>query len=215
MYLYAKFCPVASATQVVGDFWTPLIVRELLYGTGQFNQLARNLPGISRTILTARLRSLQRAGVIEREPVQLGKPAAYRLTESGRELEPVVNALSKWGLQWGTPNADSEDLDGMVAICMLKSRIHGECLPKQRVVLEVFVPGEPPARGWLVCERNTVSMCFENPGFEVDLNVTGEVDALYQIWLQKLSFSDALRTGRICVEGRRELVRSTPGWFDA
>jgi DNA-binding HxlR family transcriptional regulator len=66
MYLYGQYCPVARASEILADRWTPLIVRELLAGLRHFNDLDRGLPGISRALLVERLRRLERMGVVER-----------------------------------------------------------------------------------------------------------------------------------------------------
>src|SRR3712207_5005596 len=97
MYLYAKYCPVAATTKVMGDVWTPLIVRELLYGTTHFNQLARNVPGIPRSLLASRLRSLERAGLLVCERGGGRNLTSYGLTPAGRDLRPVIEAMHAWG----------------------------------------------------------------------------------------------------------------------
>jgi DNA-binding HxlR family transcriptional regulator len=208
MYVYAKYCPVASATTVVGDFWTPLIVRELLYGTGQFNQLARNLPGISRSVLSGRLKDLERAGIVIREDAEAGKASQYRLTESGNELRPVIEALYAWGVRWGAPSTNDENVDPIVAICMLKSRLHGALLPESRIVVEVTAHGSTSGTAWLVCERHAVSMCFDPPGFDVDLRVGASVNTLYRIWLESLPAGEAIALGLLNLEGPADLIRT-------
>ena len=86
MYVYGEYCPVAATTSVMGDYWTPLIVRELLYGTCRFNQLARNLPNISRALLANRLKTLERSGVLT--CVRNGRNVtSYALTDAGRDLQ--------------------------------------------------------------------------------------------------------------------------------
>jgi DNA-binding HxlR family transcriptional regulator len=214
MYIYAKYCPVAATTQVIGDYWTPLIIRELLYGTNRFNQLVRNLPAISRTLLANRLRTLERAGVIECER-DARNATSYRLTTAGHELQAVIDAMSTWGLRWGTADPEPGDLNPRLVICMLKDRIRAWELPEKRVVMEVVaVGGDEEGYGWLVCERQGASMCFEHPGFDVDLWVHGDVPALYAIWLQKLAMAEALRCGRVTVEGETGLVTAFSRWFD-
>ena len=80
MRSYAQYCPVAKATEILGDRWTPLIVREMLGGASGFNELQRGLPGISRSVLTDRMRVLERAEVIERRTGPKGRTLEYRLT---------------------------------------------------------------------------------------------------------------------------------------
>jgi DNA-binding HxlR family transcriptional regulator len=97
-------CSLARTLEVVGDWWSPLILRDLYLGMERFDDLANDL-GISRNLLTERLTRLVEGGVVERTPYQ-DRPArySYRLTESGRELVPVLMALTAWGDRWATPD---------------------------------------------------------------------------------------------------------------
>ena len=78
---YAQYCPIAKAAEVLGDRWSLLIIRELLTGSTRFNELARGLPGLSRALLSKRLRQLERAGLVDRRD-----GGGYELTEAGHEL---------------------------------------------------------------------------------------------------------------------------------
>ena len=80
MRSYAQYCPIAKASEILGDRWTLLIVREMLGGASGFNELQRGLPGISRSVLTDRLRSLERAEIIERRTGPKGRTLEYRLS---------------------------------------------------------------------------------------------------------------------------------------
>lgn len=93
-------CSVATALQVVGEKWALLVIRELFLGNRRFDRIAANT-GAPRDILTTRLRSLEQAGVITRRPYQ-EKPQRfeYRLTDAGRDLQPVLHALRSWGDKW-------------------------------------------------------------------------------------------------------------------
>ena len=95
---YGQFCGFARAVEVVGERWAFLIVRDLLIGSRRFTDLHRGLPGIPTNVLTARLKELEEAGVVRRRV--LPRPdgsVVYELTEYGRELEPVVVELGRWG----------------------------------------------------------------------------------------------------------------------
>ncbi len=214
MYLYANYCPVAATTSVVGDYWTPLIVRELLYGTLRFNQLARNLPSISRSLLSDRLRKLESAGIIECARVSKNV-TTYTVTEAGRDLQGLIDAMHEWGLRWGRREPNPDDVDPVLVICMLKDRLHAHQLPTERVVIEVVATGDKEARAWLVSDGQGVAMCFDPPAFEVDLWIRGKVAALYEIWLQSTTMAAALKRGDIEVEGQPRLAKAFPRWFDA
>jgi DNA-binding HxlR family transcriptional regulator len=99
---YGQRCPAAIALDVVGERWTPLIVRELLLGPKRFTDLADGLPGIGTNILTSRLAGLQEHGVVERHTLPRPTPVAvYELTEAGRALAPVLRELRTWGARFG------------------------------------------------------------------------------------------------------------------
>src|SRR6476659_7367040 len=92
MQKYRQYCPVARATEIVADRWTPLIVRELILGSHRFNDIERGLPGISRSLLSSRLRDLEDAGIVERLPGARPNVRAYHLSEAGRDLKTVIES---------------------------------------------------------------------------------------------------------------------------
>jgi DNA-binding HxlR family transcriptional regulator len=95
---YQQYCALARTLDVAGDRWTLLIVRELTPGPRRFTDLLDGLPGVSRNLLTERLRALERAGIIARH--ELPPPAArrvYELTDDGRDLAVAMAPLIAWG----------------------------------------------------------------------------------------------------------------------
>ena len=105
---FAKMhCSLARGLDLIGDWWSPLIVRDLYLGLARFDELIENL-GISRNLLTRRLKSLVRSGIVERKvyrrkPIRYG----YALTEAGRDLVPAILALTAWGDRWARPKEGS------------------------------------------------------------------------------------------------------------
>jgi DNA-binding HxlR family transcriptional regulator len=106
--IYRHFCMTARALEVIGERWSLLVVRDLLAGPRRFTALARSLNPITPTRLTDRLRRLEAAGVIEREPAETGREVWYRLTDAGRALEPAIDELTFWGIEHAKerPRAD-------------------------------------------------------------------------------------------------------------
>jgi DNA-binding HxlR family transcriptional regulator len=95
---YAQLCGIATALDVIGDRWSALVLRDLLFGPLRFGELAVGLPGIGTNTLTARLKHLEAAGVIHRRLLPLpDRGTVYELTGYGRELEPILLALGRWG----------------------------------------------------------------------------------------------------------------------
>ena len=105
MKRYAQRCPIARALDVVGERWTPLVVRELMLGPKRFTDLLDGLPGIGTNILTSRLTQLQEYGVVTKHALPRPTPVVvYELTESGRALGPVLRELRAWGERYGPPS---------------------------------------------------------------------------------------------------------------
>lgn len=97
-------CSIASALELVGDRWSLLAVREILFGNRRFSDIARNT-GAPRDRLAARLKALVDVGVLERRAYQDSPPRSdYHLTRAGRELAPVLHALLEWGDRWAVDN---------------------------------------------------------------------------------------------------------------
>jgi len=108
---YQQYCPIACALDLVGERWSLLIVRELLDGPLRYSDLHANLEGCGTNILAARLKDLERGGVLRRR--RLPPPAAstvYELTEYGEGLAPVLHQLAHWGAQVMGPPRDEGDL---------------------------------------------------------------------------------------------------------
>lgn len=107
---YDQYCPIAHAVGMLGERWTLLVVRELIYGPKRYTDLVEGLPGIGTNVLAARLRDLEACGVVQKR--KLPPPAAstvYELTEYGHGLEEAVYALARWGIRTlGPPGPDDE-----------------------------------------------------------------------------------------------------------
>jgi len=117
---YEQYCPMAHALDLVGDRWALLIVRELMHGPKRYTDLVEHLHGIGTNILAARLRDLERNGVVERRT--LPPPAAskvYDLTDYGRALKPAMRELAMWGARsLGPPTMRDELFEGWLANAM-------------------------------------------------------------------------------------------------
>ncbi len=134
---YHQFCGVAKALDVVGERWTLLLVRDLLLGGRRFSDLLQAMPGLTPNLLSQRLRQMQAAGLVEQQ--RLPPPLAtnvYVLTALGRELEPVVLALGRFGARWLDSPAADDRVDPRWAMVSLKRRYLG-CPRRWRVALYV------------------------------------------------------------------------------
>ena len=108
---YGQFCPVAKASDIIGERWTVLILRELLLGTTRYNDFQRSLSRISPTLLSKRLKMLEEKGLIVRKRSPGAKSHEYHLTACGRELEPMIEHLAVWGMRWARGQMTDIELD--------------------------------------------------------------------------------------------------------
>jgi DNA-binding HxlR family transcriptional regulator len=214
---FGQFCPVAVASEVFAERWTPIILRELFAGAQQFNEIHRGMPHISRPLLARRLRALEAAHVISREPLPAGRGHRYCLTDSGREFGAVIDALGAWGQRW-TVRVDRRNLDPGFLMWNMRRRIALERLPPRRVVVRFKFAGVAPGyRGprmfWLLLERPRVDLCVADPGFEVDLYVEADLAAIAKVWLGDVVLETALRSNEVRLTGPRELVAGFSSWL--
>lgn len=212
MQRYGQYCPVAAALDLLGDRWTLLIVRDLLTGDQHFNELARGLPRLSRTLLVKRLRSLVGAGIVEHRRVDDGR-TIYALTESGEAIRPVVAALLVWGATWAFETPQAADLDPLLLMWWMRRRVRADQLPMERVVIEFAFDGRDE-RYWLVVRAEDTSVCLTRPAFDVDLQVEADLSAFFEVWLGTRPFWDAAAEGLIRLVGAPSLERSFPDWFE-
>src|SRR6185436_3142488 len=94
---YRQYCPIARASEILAERWTPLVVRNLMFGADTFSQVLRGVPQMSRSMLVTRLQELERAGLLVRLPQKAGRGYRYVLTDAGRDPAGVMSALSAWG----------------------------------------------------------------------------------------------------------------------
>jgi DNA-binding HxlR family transcriptional regulator len=210
---YGQYCPVAKASEIIAERWTPLIIRELVLGSHRFNDLERGLPHISRSLLASRLRQLERAGIIERRAEAGAHRVEYHLTPAGQELEPIITQLGAWGQRWVNRDIGPDDLDPSLLVWDMRRRIHQERLPARRVAVQIDFVGPRHGSYWLLLEPSEVTVCVTDPGFDVDLLVTADTVALHRVWIGRLSFGAAVRDGLITLDGPREVARAFPTWL--
>ncbi len=210
---YGQFCPVATAAEIVCERWNALIIRELVCGCETFNDIRMGVTRISPTLLSARLKSLERAGVLRRE--QSGRNVTYKLTTAGEDLRPVITALGVWGQRWARSDMSRRHLDPGYLMWDIRRRIDIGRFPDTRVVLK-FEFSDYAARQrfwWLVVNRGEVDLCRTDPGYEISLFVTSRLRVLTEIWMGDISLRRALRDKLVQVSGDAALKKTMKLWF--
>ncbi len=211
---YGEFCPVSMASEIVCTRWTPLILRELLMGSTRFGDIRRAIPKLSPTLLSTRLKELETAGVltIVNQP---GGATMYRLTEMGHELLPIVTALGSWGHRWIESRISLRNLNPSLLMWDMRRRLDPQPLPPRRCTIQFLYPelAQGDRDWWLVVDPVGVDLCRTNPGYEVDLLVTGSLRSMTAIWMGTATLRSEIAAHRIRVDGDPAIARAMGDWL--
>jgi DNA-binding HxlR family transcriptional regulator len=210
---YGQFCPIARGSEILAERWTPIILRNVLLGCRTFNEIAAGAPGLSRALLTRRLRELEHAGVIQIRPKPDGHGSLYEPTPAGRDLEGVLRAIGGWAERWTQVTTQHADPD-VVLWSWCQEHLRRDLLPDRRVVVRFeFARGGRRVRVWLLVEGGEVEICRFDPGFGDDLVVTVDDPLTFAQWhMGVVGWAAALRSGAVKVTGPRSLRQAFPTW---
>jgi DNA-binding HxlR family transcriptional regulator len=214
---YNQFCPVSMAAEIICSRWTLLVLRELVLGSTRFNELRRGLPNMSPALLSKRLKDLEAAGIIthtaaERESGVL----EYRLTEAGKELRPIIEAIGVWGHRWVTTEATLKNLDANLLMWDIRRNINTDPMPPRRHTIQFIFNDRPPSERnyWLIVEPgNEVDLCLVDPGFDVDVYVSTDLRTMTEIWLGYTAIGPMTEDGRFVLTGNRRLAADLRTWL--
>ena len=202
---------MSLASEVLAERWTPLILREIvLFDRHHFSEIQHGVGRISQRLLSARLRTLEEAGVIERRPNNRGRGWEYHPTRAGRELETVLNELGIWAQHW--IELRQEDCDPAYLMQTVHAILRPERLPAAPVTVRFEFLGAAKMY-WLVIDGPLPELCYYDPGRESDLVVRVDEQAFGNVILGRARLSDAISDGAVRLEGRPDLVRSFPTWL--
>jgi DNA-binding HxlR family transcriptional regulator len=208
---YGQYCPIARGAEIFAERWTPLIIRNLYLGCGSFSEILEGAPGLSRTLLSQRLKHLERLGIVESAPKPDGRGHHHKLTSAGHDLFKVCQSLGEWGARW--LEIAPENLDPFVALWSMCNALRRDRLPDRRVVIRFDFTGRPRReRYWLLIELGDTEICKTYPGLDEDLYITAEAEAFVKWHAGQLSWAQATRGDRIRLDGPSSLVRAFPTW---
>jgi hypothetical protein len=168
---------------------------------------------MSSSLLSKRLRQLERAGIIERRQRPDGKGSEYHLTPAGQELGPVVAQLGIWSERWLRRPIFEETPDTGLLMWWVRTTVKTDALPAGRTVIHFRFRGAPQklSNFWLVLPD--ADLCLTDPGFGVDVTLSTDPRTLTEVWMGDLGLTAAVSSGGVEIDGRRQLVRSFPRWF--
>ena len=211
---YGQFCPIAQAAEVLTERWTPLVLRELsLSGSRRFNDIQRGVPMMSSSLLTKRLRELERAGIVEHRPRADGPGSEYALTPAGQELGPVLVQMGVWSERWLRRPIFEETPDTGLLMWWVRGTVRADELPARRTVVHFRFPRAAAKVRYFWLVLPDADLCLTDPGFGVDVTVSSDPESLTAVWMGDLPVSDAVRSGAVTLEGTPALVRTFPKWF--
>ena len=211
---YGQFCPIAKATEILGEKWTILIIRELLMGGTRFNELQRGLSLISPTVLSKRLDSLEEHGLLLKKKIPGQKGYEYFPTESCKELLPIICSMGEWGMRWARSSLTEKDYDVELLMLYLKRSIVPEKLIGNETVIRFkFTDIKEFPDWWLVIQGNSLDLCVNDPGKEVDVYFTSSVKTLADIWMGESSYKQAQKDGSMIIVGEQQLTRNITSWM--
>jgi DNA-binding HxlR family transcriptional regulator len=209
---YPQFCALARAAEIIGERWTLLIIRELLLGPKRFGDLLDHLDGMSPTLLTSRLTELIESNVVRK--ITLPRPVnaqLYELTEIGREIQPAIRELIRWGGRFLFPPVPGDTFEPDWVLLGL------DAIAKRTPVPHVNIG--------LVVTHGIKSAPFTIAGGESGTKIQkgqtdcrGSLEAPFDVVLQvigkRVSLDAAVASTRATVSGSATVVRKLPQLFD-
>jgi DNA-binding HxlR family transcriptional regulator len=208
---YGQFCPIARTSELIAERWTPIIVRNLLNGCRTFTEIRQGAPGISPALLAQRLDSLERHGIVQvqRSPPHRGR--TYQLTEKGCDLKSVCDAMGQWGARW--LEIQPHHLDPAYVLWATTKLVDVSRLPDQTVVVRFDMRDKPADRYWLILRKPHPELCTRGLGYVEDIVAHTDSSCLVDIHLTRTTYAEAIRNGRLVLDGAPGLVRAFTTWI--
>ena len=214
---YVSFCPTAKVCEILEPRWTLLILCEMWSGSTHFNDIRRGVPAISPTLLSKRLKELERHGLLTRAQDKASGGSTYHLTRIAKELEPIIDQLGDWAHRNIDTDVKLERLDARVLMWNMRRKVNAAVFPRERRSVIQFIYPELPenVRNYWIISRPgfPVDMCMIEPGHDVDLYVTADLRAMTSAWMGLSTLQQEISRGKIELVGNEELINSIGDWM--
>ncbi len=212
---FGQYCPLSMASQLLGTRWTMLVIRELLLGYSSFNEIARGMPLMSRTLLSKRLKQLEFAGLVTKDERARGKLAKYRPTPACIALGPILQNIASWGQEWIATEPSLEDVDTDVLMWDMRANVQARADFQTRFVVEFHFPDGPEGktRHWLIFENDEVDICYIDPGYEIDVHIEVKTKDMVKIWMGWIDLTEARESGLMLVDGDSKYTNDIKSWL--
>ena len=210
---YGQFCPLAKASEILGERWTLLVIRELISGANSYTELQRGLGRISPSVLSSRIKTLVEHGIVEK--VEVESAPRYRLTQAGMELAPIIESVGGWGQRWVRSRMTRDELDVELLMLHLQRNFDAGAFPKARAVVGfVFSDLRGALRcWWLLLDDGNIELCAQHPGRAEDVTLTCTLRTLSEIFIGNTTLKAALGAERLQVNGPQKLLRNMQQWL--
>lgn len=211
---YNQFCPIAKASEILGERWTILILREILMGGRRFNTLQRGLGDISPALLTSRLKALEEQGMVLRRRIPGQKGFEYFPTEACEALHPVLFALGEWALIWARHTLLDEEFDVELLMLYLERSVdHQKIKGNETVIKFRFSDLAEQPDWWIIVNTERSEVCIRDPGRDIDVYFNCTVRTMSEVWMGDRTYRDAIKAGDLAIEGDTYLTRNVTAWL--
>lgn len=214
MFDYQEACPISKAASVLCERWTLQIIREMAMGATRFSEFQRYLPRMSPTLLNTRLRTLEEHGIIVRKKVPEKRGYEYQLTPAGLGLKPVLREIGKWGMQWEFGKMDPAELNVSAIVRDFAVSLDTDQLPAGDTTIQFTVnTDDGTTKRYVLVTDSAAQVCDENPGTDVDVYLTADLETFGKIWFGDISAASALDRGLLKAVGSSYCVGNLSRWL--
>jgi DNA-binding HxlR family transcriptional regulator len=215
MRRYGQFCPVAKAAEVFCERWTPLILRDLALGASRFSDLQRGVPLASPTLLSLRLKQLEKEGIVQRRRSTSGRSWTYHLTAAGEDLTPIVLSLGVWGQKWSRRELARHEIDLGLLLWAIERGANPEAFGDDRVVVQLTFTDQVAKKRhwWFLNDGGRCELCLTAPNHDIDLFLEATLRDMIYIWRGDLTLARALDSERLRAHGNTRMRRALRHWL--
>lgn len=213
MRSYGQFCPVAKAAEIFCQRWTALILRNITWGAHRFSEIHRGVPMMSPTLLSQRLKELEKEGIVERHAE--GRAVSYHLTLAGREFTPLIEVMGAWGQRWARRDLEDGEVDMDLLLWGIERAARADAF-EGRAVIRIEFTDQPAHKAlwWFLCENGRCQLCVDDPGGDTDLYLSGTVADLIRVYRGDVALRRALSDGLLEAIGDYQAVEALPVWLN-
>jgi DNA-binding HxlR family transcriptional regulator len=215
MKRYGQFCPVAKAAEVFCERWTPLVLRDLALGASRFSELQRGVPLASPSLLSHRLKQLEKEGIVERRKSASGRSWTYHLTNAGQDLASIVMSLGVWGQKWARRELLKHEINLGLLLWALERGAKPQAFGPKRTVVQLTLIDqiEKKRHWWFLNEAGRCELCLVASDPNIDLFLEITLPDMIYLWRGDLPLARALETDRLRAHGTVKAQRALPQWL--